>query len=63
MNLQASSISGLYTAQRNLIQAEPPNHNPLQCAHPATCPVCIAWSAWARELVTVNREIVARETK
>ena len=63
MNLQQASAAGLYIAQRNLIKTEPPNHNPLECAHPATCPVCIAWRAWARELVLVNREIVARETK
>lgn len=63
MNLQAASEPGLYAAQRQLIHAEPPNHNPLECSNPQICEVCIAWRSWAKELVLVNREIVARETK
>jgi len=63
MNLQQASAEGLSIAQRNLIKTEPPNHNPLECSNPQACAVCIAWRAWARELVLVNREIVARETK
>lgn len=63
MNLQASSLTGLYIQQRELLRHEPKNHNPLMCANPATCPVCVEWREWAIQLVKVNREIAARETK
>jgi hypothetical protein len=63
MNLQQSSLTGLYTQHRELLRREPPNHNPLMCSHPATCPVCVAWREWAVQLVKVNREIAERETK
>lgn len=60
MNLQQASESGLLTARRQLIQAEPAQHNPLECGNPATCPTCKAWRVWARQLLEVNREITER---
>lgn len=63
MNLQQASLSGLYAAQRQLIHNEPPQHNPLECRNPETCPACQKWREWAKQLVTVNREIVERESK
>lgn len=63
LNIQQASNSGLYAAQRQLLKSEPPNHNPLECRDPQTCPACIQWRAWARELVQINREIAERESK
>jgi hypothetical protein len=63
MNLQQASESGLLIARRQLIQTEPPGHNPLDCSNPATCPKCEAWGAWAKNLMEVNREITARQLK
>jgi hypothetical protein len=63
MNLQQASISGLYASRRQLIHEEPANHNPLECGNPATCPKCIQWREWAKQLVQINREIAERESK